>query len=167
MDLPTLLDSYPVAAPAIDELCGTWYIVKTTLAMWRERRNPTVAYARLPGGAVRLRDEINYLNRAGRPRRLLGIDTQDARDPRIFCWRGAAWYTRLLTSQWCFVDHDPAWQTWAVTYFSATLFTAAGLDIYSRTPTLAPATLAQIEARLAGDPHLGPLIAGLFAPSHG
>ena len=108
MDLPTLLDSYPVAAPAIDELCGTWYIVKTTLAMWRERRNPTVAYARLPGGAVRLRDEINYLNRAGRPRRLLGIDTQDARDPRIFCWRGAAWYTRLLTSQWCFVDHDPA-----------------------------------------------------------
>ena len=164
MELTTLLAESGQPAPDIDALCGRWHIVKTSLAMWRTRSSPTVTYARLPGDPARLTDEIRYLNRRGRPGRLLGVDTQHASDGRIFRWRGSGLLTRWLSSAWCFVDHDPEWRRWAVTYFTATPFTAAGLDIYARDPDLDAATLAEIEARLARIAPLAPLLDTLFAP---
>lgn len=164
MELSTLLAESAQPAPDIDALCGIWHIVRTSLGMWRKRGAPTVTYGRLPGSPVRLSDEIRYTGRGGRPGRLLGVDTQDAGDGRIFRWRGAGWFTRWLSSEWCFVDHDPAWRSWAVTYFTATPFTAAGLDIYSRTPALAGGLLDEIEARLGRIAPLAPLLPTLFAP---
>ena len=164
MDLSALLAESAQGAPDIEALCGRWHIVKTSLAIWRRRSAPTITYARLPGPGVRLSDEIRYLGRRGRPGQLLGVDTQDAAEPRIFHWRGAGCVTRWLTSSWCFVDHDPGWRIWAVTYFSATPFTAAGLDIYARTPDLAGDTLAAIEARLSRIAPLAPLLQRLFVP---
>jgi hypothetical protein len=40
----------------------------------------------------------------------------------------------IATSNWQVLGYDPD-QGWAVTYFSKTLFTPAGLDIYVRDPT--------------------------------
>jgi hypothetical protein len=159
-----MLAESPPTAPDIAALCGRWHIVKTSLAIWRRRSDPTVTYARLPGAGLRLSDEIRYLGRRGRPGRLLGVDTQDAAEPRIFHWRGARWPTRWLSRSWCFVDHDPEWRIWAVTCFSATPFTAAGLDIYARTPGLDAGTLAAIEARLSRIAPLAPLLQRLFVP---
>jgi hypothetical protein len=164
VDVSALLAESAQNAPDIDALCGRWHIVKTSLAIWRRRSNPTVTYARLPGEGVRLSDEIRYLGRRGRPGQLLGVDTQDAAEPRIFHWRGVGWVTRWLSSSWCFIDHDPDWRNWAVTCFSATPFTAAGLDIYARTPGLTGDTLAEIEARLGSIASLAPLLPNLFAP---
>jgi hypothetical protein len=164
VDLSALLAESAQNTPDIDALCGRWHIVKTSLAIWRRRSAPTITYARLPGAGVRLSDEIRYLGRRGRSGQLLGVDTQDAAEPRIFHWRGAGWATRWLSSSWCFVDHDPDWRSWAATYFSATPFTAAGLDIYGRTPDLDADMLAEIEARLSRIAPLAPLIATLFRP---
>jgi len=164
VELTTLLAESHQPAPDIDALCGRWHIVKTSLGMWRKRREPTATYGRLPGSPVRLSDEIRYLGRGGQPGKLLGVDTQDPGDGRIFHWRGAGWFSRWLSSAWCFVDHDPEWRVWAVTYFTATPFTAAGLDIYSRTPDLDGATLAEIEARLGRIAPLAPILPTLFAP---
>jgi len=44
-------------------------------------------------------------------------------------WRGKGWL-KIASSKWQVLGYG---EGWAVTYFAATLFTPAGVDIYSRT----------------------------------
>jgi histidinol-phosphatase (PHP family) len=64
------------------------------------------------------------------------------------------------------VDHDPQCAEWAVTYFSATPFTKAGIDLYARTPTLSSGQSALILDRLQHHGFLREQTATLFTPHH-
>jgi len=164
-----LLASYTLAPANFDlaAFCGTWYIVQTNLALWQRYTNPAITYTYLPGtGAPQLFDVINYTKAGGKQGQITGIDHADKQHARLFHWRGDRWYTRWLTSHWCVFDHDPHCAEWAVTYFSATPFTKAGIDLYARTPTLSHAQSAMILARLQQHPFLREQTATLFTPQH-
>lgn len=83
-------------------------------------------------------------------------------------WRGKGWLM-IASSRWEVLGYGPGdeeeGEKWAVTYFAKTLFTPAGLDIYSRSPQgLSEGLLAQIKDALKGieDEGFQKLINGLF-----
>lgn len=160
-----LLALYPFAPPRFNltAFCGVWYVVQTNLALWRRYGNPAIAYTLLPGSnPQRLWDVVTYTKVNGEQGQITGIDQVDAQHERLLHWRGDRWYTCWLTSEWCVVDHDPHCAEWAVTYFSATPFTKAGIDLYARTPTLSNAQITMILERLGQHPFLQQQAATLF-----
>jgi len=89
-------------------------------------------------------DVVSYESRSakpgGKPSTVKGVDRLEAGAVGRWKWRGAGWL-KIATSQWQLLgfhvsqdspaeSEDPEW---VVTYFASTLFTPAGLDIYSRT----------------------------------
>ena len=102
--------------------------------------------------------------------------------PAAFDWRGKGWLV-IATSHWeilgwgdVAVDGAATAETgatetpakgdaWVVTYFSKTLFTPAGIDVYSRNKKGLPeSALAQIKEKLAelNDPELKELVGTMF-----
>ena len=133
-----------LALPHIDseDLLGTWYIVRTTFPMWRNGKNshPTLNYRRIDGAdPSRLEDLVVY-RRKGQPKQILGVDTQDGQMSCHFTWRGRG-LLALLKSEWYVVDFDRNAGVMAI-FFSKTLFTPAGMDIASSSPTPDAATIA-------------------------
>jgi hypothetical protein len=138
------------------DLIGTWYIVRTTFPMWRNGKNshPALNYSRIPGSEDSLLDDRVSYRRNGKPREIRGIDRQDSELSCHFIWRGRGLLS-LLTSEWYVVDFDRAAKVMAI-YFSKTLFTPAGLDIATNSPTPDPATVAACEGRVRAAASLRP-----------
>ncbi len=149
------------------QFCGKWYIIRTSLNFWQRRMNPSVTYTLMePGARTKLLDIIHYGPVGQSPKQLIGVDTQDKVNPNLFRWRGRSGLGWLFGSEWCVLDHDAACQDWAVTYFSGTPVTQAGLDIYARKPNLSSAKLVEILGRLQGQEFLARYTTVLFAPVH-
>jgi hypothetical protein len=75
-------------------------------------------------------------------------------------WRGKGWLM-IASSKWEILgygDEQGTGNSWVVTYFAKTLFTPAGVDVYSRKGQLTPATLEDIKRALG---ELGGEVAGL------
>lgn len=154
----------PPPAPAW--LQGKWHVTHSTLPMWRSKRNVTITYTALPDGA-KIDDLVEYqaLDGSDKVKSVHGVDT-----PAADCagwawdWRGKGWLV-IASSRWealGYGDEDgesaaggaqvqsPGERQWAVTYFAKTLFTPAGLDLYSRHPDgLRPRTVEAIKEALA------------------
>ena len=67
-----------------------------------------------------------------------------------FGWRGKGWLM-IASSQWEVLGYgsDSQGKDWIVTYFSKTLFTPAGIDIYSRNENgVSEECVASIKAEL-------------------
>jgi hypothetical protein len=71
----------------------------------------------------------------------------------------------LIVSQWYVVALDPDGR-WAVTYFSDSGFTGAGMDIYAREPCLSRADEEEALAAIFADPFLSERGRGLFRVQH-
>lgn len=145
---------------------GTWYVTRTSLPLWRRLDNPSVTYALLPDGRV---VDMVRATAAGRPRLIVGLDRplgHGAAAAGRFEWRGLTLPTCLTPSRWELLAHDPQAQVWAVTVFAPTLFTPAGLDVYTRTPRLLPDLEAPLLRLLDTLPQARPFLARLFAPRH-
>lgn len=151
----------------LPKMCGTWYIVRTTLAFWRHRSNPNITYRLIEQGKqTKILDIVRYGALAHPQKEIVGIDTQDATIPNLFHWRGSKWYTRLLTSNWYVLDHDEDYQEWAITYFSPTWLTTSGIDIYARSPAIPPEKVAEIVAKITEYDFLKRYVGSLFSPIH-
>lgn len=83
-----------------------------------------------------------------------------------FIGGGARWYTSFLKSDWLLLDHDEEYAEWAVTYFSKTPFTDAGMDVYARSPSLSEAKVAEIVDRMSDNGFLGKQARTLYSPVH-
>ncbi|ELU42990.1 TrfA domain-containing protein [Rhizoctonia solani AG-1 IA] len=115
----------------------------------QSRSDVTITYSPLlvspSSTTIKFDDVVEYRSRSspGSPKsRVVGVDTlvatpHDAPEGYVsavsYHWRGKGWLM-IATSKWQVLGYDPD-QGWAVTYFSKTLFTPAGLDIYARDPT--------------------------------
>ena len=144
-------------------LAGRWYIVETSLDFWQRRSNPSITYTQQRyKGVPRLLDQVRYTNAAGQPKQIVGYDYELAGEQGHFLWLAQPRYLFFLKSRWGLVAHDPEYREWAVTYFSKTLFTAAGIDIYARKPNLAPQARQQIIEQISGVLALQPLIEKLY-----
>ncbi|WP_155297748.1 hypothetical protein [Deinococcus kurensis] len=139
-------------------LSGTWFVVRTSLPLWRARDNPSVTYAPLPDG--RVVDTVRFTRR-GRPGLIVGLDSPLPGGG--WAWRGVSLLTRFTVSRWQVLA---AGDGWAVTVFERTPFTPAGLDVYARAPELTPEQQREVEAALDGLPAAQPFRAALFSPRH-
>lgn len=166
---PPTFSSSPVPAtyqsPTIAWLTETWHVTHSTLPMWKSKRNVKITYTPLapsdPSIATentdRLDDLVTYQSLSGdKVSQVRGIDTcalkskADAgRD--VWDWRGKGWL-KIASSHWEVLGwgvEAESGNKWAVTVFAKTLFTPAGIDIYSQSAKgLAPQTLADIKTAL-------------------
>ncbi|GAA99663.1 uncharacterized protein L969DRAFT_47938 [Mixia osmundae IAM 14324] len=140
-----------------DALLGSWDIVYSTLPLWRNKKNVCITYALVPGfpASDRLDDLVEYhasvyVDSRKTPRRAIrGIDRRELpsgiKDLSTvngvhWRWRGKG-FLMPITSDWQILglhlakEHPlpPDRDEWIVSYFQATLFSPAGLDIYART----------------------------------
>jgi hypothetical protein len=131
-------------------LVGTWFIHSTNFPMWLkgDKVNPTFNYSVVTKKDRVLLDEVKYLKN-GKEKSIVGYDTQAPKDTTVFVWRGKG-LLHLLKSKWKVALMDDSGQ-WAVIWFSKTLFTPEGVDIISRTPSLSPAVIHQIQAKMEHD----------------
>lgn len=120
----------------------------STLPMWKKNRNVKITYTQLPpnaAGQICLDDKVEYQPlKSEKLKTVEGIDT-----PAVggaWNWRGKGWL-KIASSHWQVLgyggqeleraqsstsDAADGSEEWIVTYFAKTLFTPAGIDIYSR-----------------------------------
>ncbi|KEP48383.1 putative TrfA domain protein [Rhizoctonia solani 123E] len=131
----------------IEKFMGKWHVVQSTLPLWKSRSDVTITYSQIATSSpdvVKFDDIVEYRSRAspGSARsRIVGVDTlvtthhgapEGYKSGVSYHWRGKGWLM-IATSNWQVLGYNPD-LGWAVTYFSKTLFTPAGLDVYVRDP---------------------------------
>ncbi|CAE6419953.1 unnamed protein product [Rhizoctonia solani] len=133
----------------VDKFMGKWHVVQSTLPLWKSRSDVTITYSPIhvspSADAIKFNDTVEYRSRTApgsAKSRVIGVDTLVARPHGApegytsgvsYHWRGKGWLM-VATSNWQVLGYNPE-VGWAVTYFSKTLFTPAGLDVYVRDPT--------------------------------
>lgn len=134
--------------------------------MWKTKRNVTITYKPLPPPPTasstapipRLDDIVTYQTLTSAARKTIhGVDTPSGTDSGAWDWRGKGWLA-VASSHWEVLgwgDLEGGGQ-WAVTYFAKTLFTPAGVDVYSRGKEgLSAGVMGGIREALAGVPDEG------------
>ncbi|KAM0790945.1 hypothetical protein ACM66B_004250 [Microbotryomycetes sp. NB124-2] len=140
----------------VPRLLGKWRVVASTLPLWKDKKNVVIEYNSIKGQhSTTIDDKVSYNKRSDKtgttPSTVHGVDKLTSVDginlksesggklvagPR-WKWRGKGWLM-IASSRWQVLGHNltssaPADAEWVVTYFASTLFTPAGLDIYTRT----------------------------------
>ncbi|KZT58604.1 hypothetical protein CALCODRAFT_482230 [Calocera cornea HHB12733] len=137
---------FPIAA-----FEGKWFVVQSTLGMWKTRKDVTITYTpHTPPPHLAYNDHVQYRSSSAPSSKALssvvGISTllptrgAGADDPPAaisehgahFKWRGSGLLV-IASSKWQVLGYDMD-EGWAVTFFEKTLFTPAGLDVYVRQP---------------------------------
>ncbi|KAI4250519.1 MAG: hypothetical protein L6R40_000118 [Gallowayella cf. fulva] len=116
--------------------------------MWKSKRNVSITYTPLPPSSSSALPQLNDLvtyqtlsSSSAKPKTIEGIDTASAgAKGGEWDWRGKGWL-KIASSHWEVLG----WGTlvtaaaggeeenqWVVTYFAKTMFTPAGIDVYSR-----------------------------------
>lgn len=123
-------------APSIQFMSGTWHVTHSTLPMWSKSRNVRITYAALPmsnadSTVPKLNDLVEYQSlTSDKLKTVEGVDTPAS--DGAWDWRGKGWLM-IASSHWEVLGYGEYQdEAWMVTYFAKTLFTPAGLDIYSR-----------------------------------
>ncbi|KAK8219683.1 hypothetical protein M8818_000657 [Zalaria obscura] len=133
-------------APSLSFLHGTWHVTHSTLPMWKSKRNVRISYTPLPPSTPsvsaehtdRLDDIVTYQGLSGtKVHEVHGVDKASSESRDSWDWRGKGWLM-IASSHWEVLGwgqeqatQDGKPNNWAVTYFAKTLFTPAGIDIYS------------------------------------
>ncbi|KAL4788308.1 hypothetical protein BJX76DRAFT_173682 [Aspergillus varians] len=134
--------------PTHDFIMGTWHVTHSSLPLWKDKRNVNITYALLPpdsSGITKIDDLVRY-QAAGseKIKSIHGVDTPSPGNQGAWDWRGKGWLM-IASSHWeCLgFGHIDENNQWIVTYFAKTLFTPAGIDIYSRAKEGLPQTLVE------------------------
>lgn len=120
--------------------------------MWRKAKNVRITYSILPssgktsngkeGEGICLDDTVESEPIAKtllpQPKSIKGIDTPDPKVVAAWNWRGKGWL-RIASSHWEVLGwgerelagEGKGKERWVVTWFAPSLFTPAGVDIYS------------------------------------
>ncbi|MCJ1283379.1 hypothetical protein MMC26_002707 [Xylographa opegraphella] len=144
-------------------LAGTWHVTHSTLPMWKTARNVTITYTPLPtlvNGQPQLDDLVAYQALGSDKRKAIaGVDTCSKDGHGAWEWRGKGWL-KIASSRWEVLG----WGTldggvggaadaggereWVVTYFAKSIFSPAGIDVYTRGESLEEAVLERINEGL-------------------
>ncbi|KAJ9619919.1 hypothetical protein H2203_008193 [Taxawa tesnikishii (nom. ined.)] len=131
--------------PSLAFLHDTFHVTHSSLPMWKSKRNVRITYTPLtPSSATipeertdRLDDLVQYQTLSGdKVHTVRGIDTASSEGRDAWDWRGRGWLI-IAGSHWEVLGwgeelNDTGERNkWAVTYFAKTLFTPAGVDVYS------------------------------------
>ncbi|XP_014552851.1 hypothetical protein COCVIDRAFT_41061 [Bipolaris victoriae FI3] len=168
--LPATEASASISPPQLSWLSGSWNVTHSTLPMWKKNRNVRITYTPVASTTPpQIDDVVTYqgLN-SDALKTVHGVDkpfdVPNTAPPAVaeggagdvaslgYNWRGKGWLV-IATSKWEILgygDEQGTGNSWVVTYFAKTLFTPAGIDFYSRKGSLAPQTINDIKAALAG-----------------
>lgn len=133
--------SSTVKPPSAEWLQGTWQVTHSTLPMWKGKCNVRITYTALPSSHAMpdIDDLVQYQNNPGaKTSSVHGIsrvaDVQGLERGLAYSWRGRGWLV-IASSKWEILGWgEENGVGWVVTYFSKTLFTPAGIDVYCRDP---------------------------------
>ncbi|KAG0146684.1 hypothetical protein CROQUDRAFT_106965 [Cronartium quercuum f. sp. fusiforme G11] len=148
----TSLDALSVREFPFDRFLTTWFVVASTLPMWKGKKNITITYSPIEGQPKEVfSDLIEYHSdlsaSPSSPRKQIrGIDRPDwpessSQDQVRWKWRGKG-LLKIASSRWqpmgfhfdsASEAHYSDEPDWVITYFEKTLFTPAGIDIYAQT----------------------------------
>ena len=153
LNLPTIYSSEAAkSTPPNDFIIGTWHVAHSSLPLWKGKRNVNITYTLLPAnsaGVQKIDDLVQYQTiDSAKIKSVHGVDTPTPGVPGAWDWRGKGWLM-IASSHWeCLgfghVDDETGdGNQWVVTYFAKTLFTPAGVDIYSRNMEGLPQTTVE------------------------
>ncbi|MCJ1390069.1 hypothetical protein MMC18_002927 [Xylographa bjoerkii] len=143
-------------------LAGTWHVTHSTLPMWKTARNVTITYTPLPTlvhGQPQLDDRVAYQPLGSDKRKTIaGVDTYSKDGNGAWDWRGKGWL-KIASSRWEVLGwgvleggsaegNAEGSAAWAVTYFAKSIFSPAGIDVYTRGERLEEAMLERINEGL-------------------
>ncbi|KAK6910043.1 hypothetical protein I203_104072 [Kwoniella mangroviensis CBS 8507] len=125
---------------------GKWGVAWSTLPMWKGKKDVTITYTPIAGteNHTKFEDLVEYKKESAaegsKPSTVKGVDTlTTGANAATFDWKGSS-YLFFVHSHWevlGFGKDEINGLEWAVTFFSKTLFTPAGIDIYLRSPSSA------------------------------
>lgn len=121
-----------MATNAVEWLPGRWHVLATNFPMWLkgDKLRPTFTYTVMEDG--RLLDEVQYHRKDDDAvETITGYDQFD-HEIGEFVWRGKG-LLFIARSQWRVLDVRSDGEA-AIIEFNKTLFTAAGMDVISRSP---------------------------------
>lgn len=136
--------------PTIAWLSEEWHVTHSTLPMWRKKRNVRIKYTPLPPSDPSIpqenTDRIDDLV-TSQPLNntkisdIRGLDKAAVKDSTAdagrgeWDWRGKGWL-KIAGSHWEVLgwgeEEGNGGNKWLVTMFAKTLFTPAGIDVYSQ-----------------------------------
>ncbi|KAK4624734.1 hypothetical protein CLAFUW4_05356 [Fulvia fulva] len=149
--------------PGLPWLEETWHVTHSSLPMWRSKRNVRIQYTLLEPSSPeiiktntdRLDDLVTYQSLTGaKVSTVKGVDKTSGSGNRRgeWDWRGKGWL-KIAGSHWEILgwgEEEHNGNKWMVTMFVKTMFTPAGLDVYSKAREgLNAKTLADIKAALS------------------
>ena len=145
---PTFSSAKPpptYTSPTVSWLTETWTVTHSTLPMWKNKRNVKIQYTPLPPSDAsikeddtdRIDDLVTYQSVSDeKVHAVHGVDklasSGDSRDS--WNWRGKGWLM-IASSHWEILgwgEEEGSGNKWVVTMFAKTLFTPAGVDVYSK-----------------------------------
>ncbi|KAF1973850.1 hypothetical protein BU23DRAFT_553836 [Bimuria novae-zelandiae CBS 107.79] len=179
--LPTTEPSPSIPPPTLQWLSGPWNVTHSTLPMWKKNRNVVITYTPIPStSSPQLDDVVTYQPiSSSSTKTVRGVDKpfsvpntaeggEGGRASLAYNWRGKGWLM-IASSKWeilAYSDEEGTENAYVVTFFAKTLFTPAGVDVYSRKGILKAETVEAIKAGLAGlGGQVAQLAAGLFEVS--
>lgn len=156
-------------APSLDFVSGAWHVTHSTLPMWKNNKNVKIIYTALsaPAGALDDLVEYNPID-SDKQKTVRGVDTPDPTRHAAYNWRGKG-LLMIASSHWEILGHGEEDGGWMVTFFSKTMFTPAGVDVYSRQQGgLSDKTLERIRAEMkrVDDAEFQRLIDEMFVIKH-
>jgi hypothetical protein len=156
-------------APALDFLSGAWNVTHSTLPMWKKNKNVKITYASLRAPVGALDDLVEYNPIDGdKQKTVRGVDTPDSTRHAAYNWRGKG-LLMIASSHWEILGYGDEDGGWMVTYFSKTMFTPAGVDVYARRKGgLSEQMLQRIRSEMKGvdDSDFQRLVDEMFAVKH-
>ncbi|KAM3417043.1 hypothetical protein BST61_g8624 [Cercospora zeina] len=163
---PTFSPANPPADfknPSIAWLTETWHVTHSSLPMWKSKKNVRIQYTPLdpssPSIAKENTDRVDDLVTSQplhgvKVSSIRGIDTVagTGESRGEWNWRGKGWLM-IASSHWEILgwgeEQNNTGNKWAVTCFAKTLFTPAGIDVYSQgRGGIQPGTLESIKSAL-------------------
>jgi hypothetical protein len=123
--------------PTNNFLTGTWHVTHTSLPSEKDKLNVKITYRPLPpspSGIAQLDDLVQYQGiNSSKIKPMRGIDMPMPGAPGAWDWCGNGWLV-IASSHWeclgCGRADDGNERV--MTYFAKTVFTSAGIDLYSR-----------------------------------
>jgi hypothetical protein len=129
--------------------------------MWKSKRNVRIKYTPLPASSSstpsestdRIDDLVTYQSlTSSKISKIEGVDTASGNGRGEWDWRGKG-LLKIASSHWEVLgwgEEEGTGNKWIVTCFAKTLFTPAGVDLYSRdTAGLQAGTVAAIKKGLS------------------
>jgi len=119
-------------APSLDFLTGTWHVTHSTLPMWKKNKNVKITYTPLKAPPGALDDLVEYNPIDGEKQKTVhGVDKPDPTRHSAYNWKGRGWL-KIASSHWEILGYGAEDGGWMVTFFSKTIATPAGIDVYAQ-----------------------------------